>query len=84
MSSHVGTIVILGFPPKKRAAIKELGDQHSSSATDPNFPFEQGRPRCMLNLLTRRVHYFLCLQMLVVLCLVVDNDRIRVVGSTRT
>jgi hypothetical protein len=40
MSTHVETIVIGGFPPEKEAAGEELGGQHSSSATDPNFPFE--------------------------------------------
>jgi hypothetical protein len=53
MSSHVGTIVVGGFPPMKKANAEEIGRQHSSSTTDPNFPFEQGKPHCMLNLLTR-------------------------------
>jgi hypothetical protein len=52
MSSHVGTVVIGGFSPKKEAAAGEFVGQHSSSAADPNFPFKQGKTRCMLNLLT--------------------------------
>jgi hypothetical protein len=58
MSLHVGTVVVRGFlpekeattkelggqhfPPRKEAVVEELGGQHSSSAADPNFPFEQG------------------------------------------
>jgi hypothetical protein len=63
MSSHVGTIVVGGFLPEKEAVAEELGGQHSSSTADPNFLFEQGKPRCMPNLLTRRVLYNLYLQM---------------------
>jgi hypothetical protein len=44
MSSHVGTVVIGGFPLEKEAIAEELGRQHSSSTIDPNFPFEKGKP----------------------------------------
>jgi hypothetical protein len=47
MSSHVGTVIFGGFPPEKEAAAEELWRQHSSSAMDPNFSFEQGKPQCM-------------------------------------
>jgi hypothetical protein len=48
MSSGVGTIVVGGFPLEKEAiVVEEIGGKHSSSATDPNFPFEQGKRRCM-------------------------------------
>jgi hypothetical protein len=53
MSSHIGTIVVGGFLPRKEAAAEELGGQHSPSATEPNVPFEQGKPQCMPILLTR-------------------------------
>jgi hypothetical protein len=56
MSSHVGVIVIGGFLPEKEADAEELEGQHSSSVVNPNFPFEQGKPRCMSNLLTRVVY----------------------------
>jgi hypothetical protein len=59
MSSHVGTIIIGDFPPKKEATVEELGGQHSSSATDPNFFFEQGKPWCMLILLSRVIYHFM-------------------------
>jgi hypothetical protein len=52
MSSHVGTIVVGGFPSEKEAAVEEVGGQHSSSVADPNFPFEQGKPWCMPIILT--------------------------------
>jgi hypothetical protein len=61
MSSHVGTVTVGGFPLEKEAVAEELGGQHSSSAADPNFPFEQGKPRCTPNLLTHHVLYNLCL-----------------------
>jgi hypothetical protein len=62
-SSHVGIIVIGGFPPEKEVVVAEdLQGQHSSSAADPNLCFEQGKPRFMPNLLTQ-VLYNLCLQM---------------------
>jgi hypothetical protein len=32
------------FSTEKEAATKELGGQHSSSATDPNISFKQGKP----------------------------------------
>jgi hypothetical protein len=47
MSSHVGTVVVGRFMSKKGAVVEELGGQPVSSAVDPNFPFEQGKPRCM-------------------------------------
>jgi hypothetical protein len=47
MSSRVGTVVVGGFPSEKEAATEKLEGQHSSSAADPNFPFEQGKPQCM-------------------------------------
>jgi hypothetical protein len=47
MSSHVGTVVVGGYPPKKEATEEELGGQHSPRIADPNFPFEQGKPQCM-------------------------------------
>jgi hypothetical protein len=59
MSSHVGTIVVGHFLPENEAAVEELGGQHSSSTTDPNFPFEQGKPRCMPILLTRVIYNFM-------------------------
>jgi hypothetical protein len=63
MSSHVGTIVVGGFPPKTEAIVGEgLGGQHSSTVVDPNFPFMQGKPRCVSIILTHRVLYNLCLQ----------------------
>jgi hypothetical protein len=52
MSSQVGTVVVRDFPPQKEAIAEELGRQHSSCVVDSNFPFEQGKPRCMPNLLT--------------------------------
>jgi hypothetical protein len=56
MSSHVGTIIVGDFSPTG-----ELGGHHSSSAEDPNFQIEQGKPRCMPNLLTRVViNLFAC------------------------
>jgi hypothetical protein len=48
MSLYAGTLVVRGFPPEKEAAANELGGQHLSSIMDPNFPFEQGKPQCML------------------------------------
>jgi hypothetical protein len=57
MSSHVGTIIIGGFPPEKEAAVEEVGAQHSSSVADPNFRFEQGKPRCMPILSYPQVFY---------------------------
>jgi hypothetical protein len=63
MSSHVGTVIVGGFPSEKEAAAEELGGQHASSAVDPNFPFEHDKPWCMLILLTHRVLYILFLQM---------------------
>jgi hypothetical protein len=45
-------IIIGGFPLEKEAAVEELGRQHSSSDADPNLFLEQGKPRCMPNLLT--------------------------------
>jgi hypothetical protein len=63
MTSHVGTIIIEGFPLEKQANVEELWEQQLSSAMDPNFPFEQGKPRCMSILITHRVLYNLCLQM---------------------
>jgi hypothetical protein len=48
MSSHVGIIVVRGFPPEKEVIVEEPSGQPSSSAVDPNFPFEQCKPRCML------------------------------------
>jgi hypothetical protein len=47
MSSHVGTVIVGGFPPEKEIAAEELGGQHLSSTTDPNFSFEHGKPWCM-------------------------------------
>jgi hypothetical protein len=47
MTSHVGTVVVGGFPPEKEVILEELGGQHLSSAIDPNFLFEQGKPYCM-------------------------------------
>jgi hypothetical protein len=56
MSSHVGTTIVGGFWTEKEAIAEELGGQHSSSAGDPNISFEQGKPRCIPNLLTRVVY----------------------------
>jgi hypothetical protein len=53
MTSHVGTIIIEGFPLEKQAIAEELWEQQLSSAMDPNFPFEQGKSRCMSILITR-------------------------------
>jgi hypothetical protein len=63
MSSHLGTVIVGGFLPRKEATVEELGGQHSSSTVDPNFPFDQGKPECMPILLTYRVLYILFLQM---------------------
>jgi hypothetical protein len=53
MLSHIGTAVYGGLSPEKEAAIvEELGGQYLSSTMDPNFPFEQGMPWFMPNLLT--------------------------------
>jgi hypothetical protein len=51
MSSHVGMVIVGDFPLEKEAAAEELGRQHSSSAAG-NLFLEQGKPRCMPNLLT--------------------------------
>jgi hypothetical protein len=48
MSSHVGIIVVGGFPLEKEDVAEELGGQQLSSDMDPNFPFEQDKPQCML------------------------------------
>jgi hypothetical protein len=48
---HVGTVIVGGFPPEKEVTIEELGGQNSSSVADPNFPFEQGKPRACLSYL---------------------------------
>jgi hypothetical protein len=61
MSSHVGTVIIGGFLLEKEAAAEKLGEQLSSSVADPNFPFEQGKPRCMSILLTRVVIFTLAM-----------------------
>jgi hypothetical protein len=63
MSSHVGTVIVGSFLPKKEAGAEKLGGQTARSVTDPNISFEQGKPRCMSVLLTHRVLYNLCLQM---------------------
>jgi hypothetical protein len=47
MSSHVGTVIIGGFPPEKEAIAKELRGQPVSSVVDPNISFEQGKPWCI-------------------------------------
>jgi hypothetical protein len=47
MSSHVGTIIIGGFPPEKEVVAEELQGQYLSSITYSNFPFEQGKLWCM-------------------------------------
>jgi hypothetical protein len=47
MPSHVGTVIVVGFPQEKEAIVEDLGGQHVSSATDPNFPFKQAKPMCM-------------------------------------
>jgi hypothetical protein len=60
MSSHVGTVGVGGFPLKKEATAKKLGGQHSSSTADPNFLFEQDKPWCMPNLLTRVLYNYAC------------------------
>jgi hypothetical protein len=44
MSSHVGIIVVGGFPLEKEDVADELGGQQLSSDMDPNFPFEQDKP----------------------------------------
>jgi hypothetical protein len=61
MSLHVGTVVVGGFLSGKEAAAEELGGQHSSSVTDPNSPFEQGKPQCMsiLSYPSGRYHFML-------------------------
>jgi hypothetical protein len=56
MPSYVETVIVGGFLSEKETVAEELGGQHSSSATDPNLYFEQGKPRCMPNLLTRVVY----------------------------
>jgi hypothetical protein len=61
MSSHVGTVIVGGFPHEKEVIPRELGGQHSSSAIDTNLTFEQGKPWCMPILFTRRVFIILCL-----------------------
>jgi hypothetical protein len=40
MSSHVGIIVVGGFPPENEAIAEELGGQLASSSMDPNLFFE--------------------------------------------
>jgi hypothetical protein len=47
MSSHVGPIVVGGFPQEKEVIPEELGGQQRSSIVDTNTPFEQGNPRCI-------------------------------------
>jgi hypothetical protein len=64
MSLQVGTFIIGGFLPEKEAVAKELGEQHSSSVADPNFPYEEGKPRCMPNLLTDSFIIFLLVNVL--------------------
>jgi hypothetical protein len=47
MSSHVGLVVIDGFPQEKEVIVEEFGGQPASSTVESNFSFEQGRPWCM-------------------------------------
>jgi hypothetical protein len=47
MSSHVGPIIISGILQEKEVVPEELGGQDTSSATDSNISFEQGKPWCM-------------------------------------
>jgi hypothetical protein len=74
MSSHVGTVIVGGFPPEKKATAEELRRQHSSSIVDPNFPFEQGKPWCMPIISYHRVLYILCLQMYCAVTYSINNS----------
>jgi hypothetical protein len=47
MSLHVEPIIISGIPQEKEVVPEELGRQHTSSTTDSNLSFEQGKLQCM-------------------------------------
>jgi hypothetical protein len=59
MPSHVGTVVVGGLLSEKEVVAEEFGGQPASSTMIPNFLFEQGKPRCLPNLLTRVIYNFM-------------------------